>query len=84
MTDRHSVDRLLDDARKGLDRLAPEAAYEAAQDGGVIVDIRSRLHSRRRELVLRDISARTKRLLELTDLDQIIEVDTTGTRRCVP
>ena len=41
MTDRHSVDRLLDDARKGLDRLAPEAAYEAAQDGGVLVDIRS-------------------------------------------
>lgn len=38
---RRSIDTLLADSRQRLDRISPEAAYEAARAGAVIVDIRS-------------------------------------------
>jgi rhodanese-related sulfurtransferase len=39
---RRSVDRLLADARRRLRRLTPQEAFEAAADGAIIVDVRSR------------------------------------------
>jgi rhodanese-related sulfurtransferase len=36
-----SVDSLLEEARSGIDRLTPNEAYAAVQDGAVLVDTRS-------------------------------------------
>ncbi|MFH8610118.1 rhodanese-like domain-containing protein [Streptomyces sp. NPDC018029] len=35
-----SIDELLERVRLGLDRLSPEKAYETAESGGLLVDIR--------------------------------------------
>jgi rhodanese-related sulfurtransferase len=37
----HSIDELLAEARGGLTRLRPEAAFAGLSDGGILVDIRS-------------------------------------------
>jgi rhodanese-related sulfurtransferase len=36
-----SIDSLLEEARRGIDRLTPDEAYAALQDGAVLVDTRS-------------------------------------------
>jgi len=41
VTGRTTIDDLLDEARAGLDRVAPEQALAAQRDGAVIVDTRS-------------------------------------------
>jgi len=38
---RKTVDELLAEARSGLERVTPEQALEALDDGGVLVDVRS-------------------------------------------
>jgi rhodanese-related sulfurtransferase len=47
MAPRRTIDEILEDARATLRRLTPEAAYEAAGDGAVLVDIRSEDERRR-------------------------------------
>ena len=41
MSRRKTVDELLAEARSGLERVTPEQALEALDDGGVLVDVRS-------------------------------------------
>ena len=41
MTDHRTMESLLADARAQLERLTPEQAYEAQQDGALLVDTRS-------------------------------------------
>jgi rhodanese-related sulfurtransferase len=43
-TARRSVDRVLADARRRLDRLDPRTAYEAVRGGAVLVDIRPEIY----------------------------------------
>jgi rhodanese-related sulfurtransferase len=40
MSERRTVNDLLESARAGLDRLAPRAAYAEAQDGALLIDTR--------------------------------------------
>ena len=47
MSDRRTIDEVLESARARLRRLTPEDAHEAALDGAVLVDIRSEDERRR-------------------------------------
>jgi rhodanese-related sulfurtransferase len=47
VTVRHTIDELLGVARRGLRRLTPAEAHRAAQDGAVLVDVRSEDERRR-------------------------------------
>jgi rhodanese-related sulfurtransferase len=38
---RRTLEELLDEARARIERLAPEEAYAAVEDGGILIDIRS-------------------------------------------
>jgi rhodanese-related sulfurtransferase len=38
---RRNIHELLEDARRGLDRLTPHQAYVATLDGGILIDTRS-------------------------------------------
>ncbi len=51
MTGRRTVDDLLAEARKGLDRVTPEQAFEALRAGGVLVDVRSQDERERQGIV---------------------------------
>lgn len=51
MSERRSIDEILAEARRGLRRVMPAEAYAAAQDGAVLVDVRSE-DERRRQGVL--------------------------------
>jgi rhodanese-related sulfurtransferase len=51
VSERRSIDEILAEARRGLRRVTPAEAYRAAQDGAVLVDVRSE-DERRRQGVL--------------------------------
>jgi rhodanese-related sulfurtransferase len=51
VTSRRTIDDVLAEARKGLRRLTPQEAHEAAGEGAVLVDVRSE-EERRRQGVL--------------------------------
>ncbi len=51
MTTRRSIDDLLAEARRGLDRVTPEEAFAAMRDGAVLVDVRSQDERERQGVV---------------------------------
>ncbi|MGH3024712.1 MAG: rhodanese-like domain-containing protein [Gaiellaceae bacterium] len=52
MARRRTIDEVLTEARDGLRRLLPEEAWAAAQDGAVLVDVRSEDERRRQDALL--------------------------------
>ena len=52
MSERRSIDGILAEARRGLRRVTPAEAYRAAQDGAVLVDVRSEDEQRRQGVIL--------------------------------
>ncbi len=51
MSPRTTIDDLLAEARAGLDRVTPEAAFEAMRGGAVLVDVRSQDERERQGVV---------------------------------
>ena len=66
---RHTLEELFDEARARISRLSPEAAHAAAQEGALVVDIRSELDRERDGIVPGSVHIPRTVLEWRTDLD---------------